>query len=103
MKVVLVATPITDRRLGMPGEIGLEPLLVERCDMKVTDLPVVGFGRDQITREQLDCLIGRDEADKQIAQMGERGWKVLPYKLGGVTVWIDISMEGQLVFRHFND
>ncbi len=71
--------------------------------MKVTDLPVVGFGRDQITREQLDCLIGRDEADKQIAQMGERGWKVLPYKLGGVTVWIDISMEGQLVFRHFND
>jgi len=71
--------------------------------LTVADLPVVEFGREQISYAQLVTLIGEDAAG-DLLRRSQRvlGWIVDRYMLCGLWLWVDVSWEGgeQPVIRH---
>lgn len=72
--------------------------------LTVADLPVVEFGRDQISFAQLVTLIGTDAAADLVRRSHrDLGWVVDRYMLSGLWLWVDISWEGgeQPVIRHY--
>jgi hypothetical protein len=72
--------------------------------LTVADLPVVEFGREQISLAQLVMLIGEDAAGNLIRRSHrDLGWIVDRYKLSGLWLWVDVSWEGgELpVIRHY--
>ena len=71
--------------------------------LTVTDLPVVEFGREQISYAQLVTLIGENAAGDLLRRSHRKlGWIVDRYMLSGLWLWVDVSWEGgeQPVIRH---
>ena len=71
--------------------------------IKVTDLPVVEYGHEQITQDELVALIGKDVAADLMDRLEGRGWIVDRYEVSGLWLWIDLSQEldGPPIIRHY--
>lgn len=72
--------------------------------LAVADLPVVEYGHEQISYDELVQLIGVDAAaDLLCRSRRDLAWIVDRYMLAGLWLWVDISWEGgELpVIRHY--
>lgn len=72
--------------------------------LAVADLPVVEYGHEQISYDELVQLIGVDAAaDLLCRSRRDLGWIVDRYMLAGLWLWVDISWEDgeRPVIRHY--